>query len=324
MSTHPFPESSLTRPSFSTPSAAPQTIAMNVMMTPTLAQSWLEQYRYPHQRPLRPHRVSVLAQEMRAGRFALTTIDLRTIENTGQTFLINGQHRLHAIIEAGLEIPMVVVRHRVDSMEAVARDYAVFDTHSKRSHKDALQAYDLTEETGLTLSQLRILGQTAPFLLSGFRISAVRRESLGQSPVERIDFIRAWANTAVLAFTSIGAAEHRRVNRIYNAGTFAVALVTMRYQPDKAERFWRRVAANDGLRQGEPEMKLVEYLTDYRAYNSRDPRLPRAVAACWNAAYEGRSLRLIKVNDPNGPIRIAGTPFKGTEHIILPPASEDA
>lgn len=277
-------------------------------VTPDLAREWLEQMRFPNQRPVRERHVQFLAREIENARFRLSSIDIRSFD--GQDYLVNGQHRLHAVIRADATVPMVVVRRSASGLEEVARDYAAFDRGMVRSHVDGLMGYGLADETGMTTKQLSKVSAASPLILGCFQPGQVMGRA-GISTQERAEFVRAWAPFALLACATIGESNIARVRKLYTAPIFAAALVTFRYAPDRAEAFWGRVAENDGLRNGDPEQSLIDFVVTRPAYSGQQTYLSRAVAACWNAAYQGRTLRQVKVMDPSAPLRLLGTPFDG-------------
>lgn len=281
-----------------------------VTVTPAVAAVWLERMHFPNQRTVRERHVEYLAEEIKAGRFRLSTLDIR--ECGDRDYLVNGQHRLHAVVRAGRAVEFAVVRRRVSDFEEAARDYATFDRGMVRTHTDGLLGYGLTAETGLTAKQLGRLSSCAPFIVGGFR--SFSRNTVASTQA-RAEFIRAWVGPALHACSVIGESNLERVRKLYNGPCYSVALVTFRYAPERAETFWGRVAANDGLHQGDPEMALIEFTAGRAMYSGRQSYTARAVATCWNAAYQGRSLRHVKVMDPNAPIRIAGTPYTGKDHV---------
>jgi hypothetical protein len=76
-----------------------------VMVTPQIAEKWLESNK--DNRPISQARVTEYAKVMGAG--------LRRLNNQGVGFdrdgrLVDGQHRLWAVIESGATVPMLVVR----------------------------------------------------------------------------------------------------------------------------------------------------------------------------------------------------------------------
>jgi len=103
----------------------------HVMVTPEMAARWLE--GNIHNRDIRIADVNRYAEDMRRGRWKLTH---QAIAFTEDGTLIDGQHRLWAILESGVTVPMLVVH-------GLAMDtQLVIDTHRGRTASDALNLMD--------------------------------------------------------------------------------------------------------------------------------------------------------------------------------------
>lgn len=304
-------------PEVTEPESEARIAAEPVLVTPEIALAWLTEMPYRGQRAVRQHRVDELAEEMRQNRFRLSTIDIRRVgpKGSGQRYLINGQHRLLAIVESGVAQTMVVIESEADSLDDVAADYATVDRPLVRSYLDAMTAYGLGDELGLTKTQVSKVQAAAQTIACGF-MAGTRSEYM-RSPIDRVAFVRAWARPALHAFATIGEAKWPRIKRLYTAPVFAVVLVTFRYCPEAAEAFWGRIAEHNGLLHGDPAFTFSEHLVAATVVSANYPRLQRATALAWNAATEGRELRLIRVLDQTAPIRIAGTPYDGRRHLPL-------
>lgn len=79
-------------------------IAKTVTVTPALARNWLR--RNDHNRSLRPRAVADYARDMSAGRWRQNG---EAIKFAADGTLLDGQHRLAAIIEAGAPVPMMII-----------------------------------------------------------------------------------------------------------------------------------------------------------------------------------------------------------------------
>ncbi len=86
------------------PSAVPFPNAYIVDVTPELAASWLDGTEVD--RPVQERHVEQLATEMTAGRWQLTH---RGIAFDINKKLIDGRHRLLAVIRSGKTVPMLVI-----------------------------------------------------------------------------------------------------------------------------------------------------------------------------------------------------------------------
>jgi hypothetical protein len=99
-----------------------------MMIGPALALEWLQR-NVEHNRPLRKTVVEGYAEQMKRGEWQLT--------HQGPAFdingaLIDGQHRLHAVVQANVIVPMMV------TMDAPVVSFRVLDCGIKRTVADRL------------------------------------------------------------------------------------------------------------------------------------------------------------------------------------------
>lgn len=282
--------------------------------TPDRAQQMLTTCRYERQRAVRAHHVTALAEAMQRGVFQLSEIQVYYVGDRG--YLINGQHRLHAIIESGIPQVLNVVRVTVDSEEEVAEAYSSFDRPLTRSFSDVYSAHGLSDELGVIPSLLTKAGSAVSVIRAGFQPTI---SWSARAPDIRVALLRAWADDARAYFSAITAADSLYAKRLEAAGVCAVGLVTFRYRPDLATQFWTSVAGNDGLRRESPEQALIKFLIETKVGTGgvSSAKLSRAVAAAWNASYDRRDLKILKVFDQTAPILIKGTPYNGKQVVRI-------
>ena len=117
-------------------------------LTPEIASDWLN-HANTHNRDLMDSHVDYLAGEMKAGRWRLTHQGIAFSDNR---VLLDGQHRLWAVIMAGVTVPMrVFVNEPPETMEVV-------DTGQRRSNDQILSlAGGLGEVTKAELATLRAM-----------------------------------------------------------------------------------------------------------------------------------------------------------------------
>lgn len=99
-----------------------------VLVTPQLAKEWLR-HNKPDNRRQTKARIQYYAEEMKAGRWQLTSQGI-AFNTLGQ--LTNGQHRLSAIVEANIPIQMSV------TYDEPVSAYIELDTGAKRSLAERL------------------------------------------------------------------------------------------------------------------------------------------------------------------------------------------
>lgn len=111
-----------------TPNATKESYNVVMEVTPELALKWLD--GNTHNRVINQSHVNRLARDIRAGRFPLTHQGI-AFDTTG--LLINGQHRLWAIAEAGIPVSL-----RVFFNEPPEHRHVV-DTGQRRTNLDILK-----------------------------------------------------------------------------------------------------------------------------------------------------------------------------------------
>lgn len=96
----------------------------------------------PYQRPVRDRKVADYAAAMRRGEWKLNPGDPICIDTNGQT--ANGQHRLHAVVEAELPQPFYV------AYDVEPDAYRIMDRGAKRSTADMLHGAGEVNTTNLS------------------------------------------------------------------------------------------------------------------------------------------------------------------------------
>jgi hypothetical protein len=129
-------------------------------ITPRIASSYLEFNN--NNRPLRKAHIRSLAFDMMNGDWQVTHQGI-AFDTTGR--LIDGQHRLHAIIEAGVPIQMLVTRG------CSASSFSILDRGANRSPSDILGwpkkitevimlAVRIASGTNPTVSRIKLMEQS--------------------------------------------------------------------------------------------------------------------------------------------------------------------
>jgi hypothetical protein len=98
------------------------------MVTPSVAATWLQQ-NAQHQRRLRKSTVDAYAQQMKAGQWELTHQGIAFDVNGA---LIDGQHRLAAVVQANVTVPMLI------TTGAPVESFGALDCGATRSLGDRL------------------------------------------------------------------------------------------------------------------------------------------------------------------------------------------
>ena len=279
---------------------------------PALAQEWLECMSYFGQRPIDQKRVSYYAREMLVGEW-LPGISMALGVLNGSRYLLDGQHRLRAIVESGMTCQFTVIEHPARDEAHLAKMYAEFDVGKGRTIMDTLKPNRLDEGTGLSNTHLRHLVAGIRVLVGGF----VQVDSLRIPHREMPDLISEWAPYMVSYLAAIGDRPADISTALDRRTTIAIALPTIRFCREKAEPFWQGVSQDNGLLIGDPRKALRRWMIAHapKSKMSTTDRTLEVHAVCvylmtaWNAWFEGREQNILKVYDSRQAIHLHGTPI---------------
>lgn len=287
------------------------------------AEDWLTRYSYDKQRRCDLRRVHAYAEAMREGKFSPAT-QLRFAVLGEERFLLNGQHRLHAVAESNVPTVFDVVEHTVKDMNQVAELYYREDRQRPRRFSDLIRVTELPELTNLSATNIGKVG-SAIKLIEGDFTRALSASGMMFSDDEVREKLEDWVEPAQKFFALTAGSQTIIRRRIEMVPVIAVALTTLKYvrprYAAKAAEFWSGAAHNDGLKRGDPRKTLVEFLlstglaggsSGTAARLSSIGHMTRAVAACWNAWIGGRDLAFVKIHKEhlNAPIKLTGTTWK--------------
>ncbi|WP_432048178.1 hypothetical protein [Streptomyces asiaticus] len=249
-------------------------------ITPAKAREWLE--LNTRNRPLSQAFVNQLAQQIKRGEWQLTHQGIAFDEHG---VLIDGQHRLAAIIKAGVPVKSAVTRGVASSA------FTVMDTGRKRSGRDALALAG--EENSVHLAAA----------LRGLHMYLTAPESAwsGQSSVI--------SNDQLLAVLGEHPGMREAVKRgvVMNKGfriTVTAAAIgwytTTGARPDIEQQPWLDgLVTGAGLRVGDPRLTLRNTLLSLaagKAHRKRDDSREHLLyyLKSWNAWVEGRDMKLLR------------------------------
>jgi hypothetical protein len=305
------------------PPAQPKTTATIETIDPGLAELLLTSKRYPGQRPVRQWHADRLAVTMRNGTFVQDT-PIRIAYCEGNGYLLDGQHRLNAVIIAGIPQRFTIIEIQADSMEQIAWQYGHTDIGMKRTAGDLYTALDTGGKLGLTKQEVMNLSAAVQFMASGClhhgRTDKVADEVALDYMERYAPFMQEYSQLATNCERSIR-------NAVVRAATLSVALLSLRFTAPYAKRreapdviaFWRGAIFDDGVPLGDPRKLANRHLRNATmggggtaagggksfvtaAYSSR------YLVSCLNAHIQGRKLAMAKVYDETRPIDLLGVP----------------
>jgi len=294
-----------------------------VVVTPEMAQNMLAINSYERQRNVRTAKVSLYVEAMRKGRFEPGSMLSFGIVGQNPPKLLDGQHRLHAVIKSGKPQTFVIRTKQYETDEDFSIAYGHFDQHSKRSLTDTLRAAGIDSEFGFTVRQMRHMASAVKAIHES-RFGADRKATA--NAIEDLqEWIRYYVDAAELYWEAIDGAPGFLRSPLDRAATMSVALVTCKfgsisYGEDKTFDFWRGIALDDGLSANDPRKVANRHLLtavmssgnggNRDGANRVTPAYSaRYLANCWNAWIENRKIGSTNVRDVAQDIHILGTPF---------------
>lgn len=255
-----------------------------VDVTPQLASEWLA--RNTNNRPLSRNTVQHLTGQIQRGEWQLTHQGIAFDEDG---VLIDGQHRLAAVVKAGIAVPMTVA-HGVPRTA-----FTVMDTGRKRTGRDALALAGEANTTHLAAALRGLhLYLNAPNSSWSGGVSLTSNDQL-LTLLEHHPGIRE----AVLH----GAALNRGCRITVTAATIGW-YVTSRERPEIDQTAWQEgVITGARLEPGDPRLTLRNTMLSLAAGKShrrRDDSREHLLyyLKAWNAWVEGRNIKLLR-RSPN-------------------------
>lgn len=261
-----------------------------VTVTPVIAEEWLG--KNTGNRNVRDAKVRMLAADMRDGNWLLTG---EAIKFDWRGRLIDGQHRLLAIIEAGVSVRILVARGLVPEAQLV------LDTGAKRSAADALRMAGEHSNHVVIAAAIRIL---ASFESGQLRTTASRPAEMSNAQI--LDWYRG--REEALAAAAIAA---RRVCKV--TGAMASVVVAFTYlasqvDPEAALRFLDDIENMRTNGKGDPRYTLIIRLQRIRDWGERTSQAQQLYyfLRAWNAWRAKTPLHGMKDTTAKGPALIRG------------------
>lgn len=289
-----------------------------ISIAPELAQRIIVECPFPGQRRRKIGRVDKHLNRIVAGTWHpdLSTITCAKLPDCSLQ-VVDGFHRLNAIVQAGRSVWSRVVLVAVASNAEAKKLYAAFDEPSSvRNDSEMLDGIGVIEEMGLPRRGAQKLFCAASLLLNNMEPMGPSEE--GQAFRERdarVNAMREWKGEASLYLSLCDKAEKSAQRVLLTQGVMASALYLLRHCPEEAFTFWDGLTRNDGLRRNDPRARLLaDFYSRNVATGSIRQRVQR-VAVAWNAFYEGRDLSIIKCLD-GAAIVFKGTPKSGKQQPV--------
>jgi hypothetical protein len=262
-----------------------------VDVTPELAGKWLS--RNTSNRPLSRNTVQQLAAQIQRGEWQLTHQGI-AFDEAG--VLIDGQHRLAAIVKAEMSVPLTVTH------DVPRSAFTVMDTGRKRTGRDALALAGENNATHLAaaLRGLHLYLQTPDSPWSGGS-SVVSNDQL---------LVMLEKHPGIRDALHHGLALNRGCRMTVTAAAIGW-YVTSEARPDVDQSPWlHSVVTGALLETGDPRLTLRNTMLSLaagRVHRRRDDSREHLLyyLKAWNAWVEGRSMKLLRRSPNEGMPKIS-------------------
>lgn len=247
-----------------------------VMVTPDVAKGWLKMNL--RNRPLRQAHVAFLATAMREGKWVRNGDTIR-FDDAG--LLIDGQHRLAAVVQSGRSVLMDVVK----GVDKAA--FSTIDTGKKRSASDVL-AIDGVKNSARVAAAARL-------------VNWYRNRDKYEVPQNMV-FTNRDVSEMVAGEPEIEAAVQLsssvRLTKDMTAGYSAAFYLIAKVGKQKAVEFNEAVSTGENLSAGDPALTLRNWAMTKIGASKSESRLKAymwmwATISAWNAWSGGDKLSKI-------------------------------
>lgn len=274
-----------------------------MLVTVEMAKKFISM-SYPRQRAIKKRVVGKYATDMENHEFYPSFI--RFYKDTfGYRVLINGHHRLEAIIKSGVPTLCYVSIESIAGIDA-GDLYDKIDDGEKRGTADMLRARG--HEDTMSMVNLKRLAGASSRLFSKFG-------DYYNLPVHlQTDVAESYLPEMALFLELCDQANIENKKLCYRAPVLSVILATLKYQKEPSTRFWGQMVNDDGLRKGQPQKALLDFLRKHAIHTTTTSKrktvthkqLSRGCMYAFNKFMLGKDLVSITINRTVKPIILIG------------------
>ena len=258
----------------------------------------MQNENYDLNRSMRSRHIQNLARKMENGEFKSGSV-IHFAKIGGGYVLMDGQHRLSAVIKSKKPMEFVCVYNEYKDRKSMREAYSVIDTNLKRSVHDYIKSRNLTSQIPISKTNLSFMFSALRQTFS--RFYGLDRDSMTNEDLEKFAFL---FKEEVIELSEL--LERLPSDRIFIrlAGLLGVMLYTLKHWNEKARPFWKRFLHSEDFKSDDPRKVLLNFLEKMR----NDLRVGRLTTTkvkvkgteiAWNAYVSGQKITSIKIDDPN-------------------------
>jgi hypothetical protein len=220
-----------------------------VLLTPRVAAAWLERFNKSNRKIQTPH-VNSIARDIRGGNWMMNAqpIAFSGDPSTGNANLLNGQHRLEAVVKADCPIEVMIATGLDDAA------FATFDLHARHSHRKYIAKGDERVLAAAAKLQWRVDNGKAP----------------GDRGVPSASEIQATIEAHPELMDAFPVSRKKEMQEIGSSGILTFFIASIRRQDDQlSEVYLEQLMSGEDLRKGNPLIKTRAKLIGQRGSLTR-------------------------------------------------------
>lgn len=227
--------------------------------TKKLAKEYADMKQALFERPLRQSRVDYLLKEFEAGRACTCHWSIAYVEETGETYRVNGQHSSHVLAyvidKTPNKLQVTISEYICETLRDLSDLYRTFDNpEAVRSMADTLRvdrAADGNLQAVSTGHLARMASGIALALNEGQSAKGVSRKEKADLLHDNPQFVKFFAGI----YTTPKECKH--INR---APVIGAMFATWRKNKGESAIFWIRVRDGENLAKNDPAIMLRDFL----------------------------------------------------------------
>ena len=244
-------------------------------------------------------------------------------EHLGEGYLIDGQHRLRALVASNLTLSFNIKRYRCATREVINDLYQVIDQNKPKTSLDVLVSSGAGDKLELKIGQVSRAHSSIKQIYRKFDQNKKLDEDsegwafINNQLLKPYIFMDVWGTPIRNYYDAISYAIREMTcptGNLNRSLIIAFGLITFRPElsSDYAYRFWKGIGNSQELDEDDPRLAASRYLmcTNMKHNATNVPLYEhiRVLIACWNAWAQGRKMsRAKKVNKP---IRVYGFDYE--------------
>lgn len=273
-------------------------------MTPREAEAIALLNNFPGQKRYNPLKGKYYCENMDNGSQRRIEIAIARVMDSGENFLMNGQHNIHGLIMHGKPYPASITYFDCENIEDAWRLFSTFDVHSTRTERQFMYARrGLFNDERLHEVPLRVLqacGSALYFLgdkdvKPNFNIPSVHKKT------DKADIVDKCADEVIFI------CQFKEYEHLMSIGVITIIIATHRVNARESFDFWYGVGTGAEMKLSDHRRRLRDSLLSQKFLGGthtggtkRQKATYQLCATWWNSWRKGEDRRSVKINSMNG------------------------